>query len=427
MEKLDVVAGFDWLDKEEKVGTLGHDSLRGSDVFSFEFDRVWLKSHSDIILGKDLLPFTGIQYSPSASRIFGCFSDALPDRWGRRLIDLRVSQERKGKELSAHALSDWDYLKGVEDSFRMGGLRFKDPANGAYVSTTPDYSVPPVLHIDELLQAAGEIEKSDYKHIEPAEKWVQRLFQPGSSMGGARPKACVESGEDLYLAKFPSVKDRVNVSRWEHFAHLMARECGINAAQTSVITSKSGQDILLSRRFDRAAGGKRVHMASSLTLLGLTDGDGEKTGKGYLDMVDFLVTGGGSQVAEDLEELYRRVAFNICIGNTDDHFRNHAFLLGKGGWLLSPAYDMNPTGNVYHALLIDGDSNDSNLDRLYEAHEHYMLNDTTARGIIMDVVRNMKYWEGMAHDTGLARGEITLFADRFERGMKFQHSSGLHI
>lgn len=427
MEKLDVVAGFDWLDEEEKVGTLGHESLRGSDVFSFEFDKAWLKGHSDIILGKDLLPFTGIQYSPSTGRIFGCFSDALPDRWGRRLIDLRVLQERKRKGQTAHALSDWDYLKGVEDSLRMGGLRFKDPASGAYVSTTPDYSVPPVLHIDELLQAAGEIEKSDYKHIEPEEKWVQRLFQPGSSMGGARPKACVESGGHLYLAKFPSVKDRVNVSRWEHFAHLMARECGINAAQTSVVTSKSGQDILLSRRFDRTDDGKRVHMASSLTLLGLTDGDGEKTGKGYLDMVDFIVSGGGSHVAADLEELYRRVAFNICIGNTDDHFRNHAFQLDKGGWQLSPAYDMNPTGSVYHALLIDDVSNDSSLDRLYEAHERYMLDGTTARGIIMDVVRNMKYWEGMTHDAGLARGEISFFADRFERGMDFHRSSGLHI
>lgn len=425
MEKLEVMASFDWLEKEEKIGTLGHESLRGSDVFSFEFDKNWLNRHSDIILDRDLQPFTGIQYSPVANRIFGCFSDALPDRWGRRLIDLRMAQEPKAKGRTT--LSDWDYLKGVEDTLRVGGFRFKDPANGAYISATPDYSVPPALHVDELLQAAREIEKSDYKHMAPEEKWVQRLFQPGSSMGGARPKACVESGGHLYLAKFPSVKDTLNISRWEHFAHLMARECGINAAQTKVITTGTGQDILLSQRFDRTDDNRRVHMASSLTLLGLADGDGEKTGKGYLDMVDFIVTAGGTRIEADLEELYRRVVFNICIGNADDHFRNHAFLLDKKGWELSPAYDMNPTNSLYQALQIDDHSNDSNLNRLYEAHELYMLDETTARGIIMDVTRNMKYWEGMAQDAGLTRREISSFSDRFEKGMSFQYSSGLRM
>ena len=425
MEKLDVVACFDWLEKEEKVGTLGHETLRGSDVFSFEFDKNWLNRHSDIILDRDLQPFTGIQYSPVANCIFGCFSDALPDRWGRRLIDLRMAQEPKAKGRTT--LSDWDYLKDVEDTLRVGGFRFKDPANGAYISATPDYSVPPALHVDELLQAAGEIEKSDYKHMAPEEKWVQRLFQPGSSMGGARPKACVESGGHLYLAKFPSVKDTLNISRWEHFAHLMARECGINAAQTKVITTGTGQDILLSQRFDRTDDNRRVHMASSLTLLGLADGDGEKTGKGYLDMVDFIVTAGGTRIEANLEELYRRVAFNICIGNADDHFRNHAFLLDKKGWELSPAYDMNPTNSLYQALLIDDHSNDSDLNQLYKAHELYMLDEATARGIIMDVTRNMKYWEGMAQDAGLTRREISYFSERFEKGLSFQYSSGLRL
>ena len=336
-----------------------------------------------------------------------------------------MAQEPKAKGRTT--LSDWDYLKGVEDTLRVGGFRFKDPANGAYISATPDYSVPPALHVDELLQAAREIEKSDYKHMAPEEKWVQRLFQPGSSMGGARPKACVESEGHLYLAKFPSVKDTLNISRWEHFAHLMARECGINAAQTKVITTGTGQDILLSQRFDRTDDNRRAHMASSLTLLGLADGDGEKTGKGYLDMVDFIVAGGGTRIEADLEELYRRVAFNICIGNADDHFRNHAFLLGKRGWELSPAYDMNPTNSLYQSLLIDGHSNDSDLNRLYAAHELYMMDDTTARGIIMDVTRNMKYWEGMAQDAGLSRREIFYFSERFEKGLSFQYSSGLRM
>ena len=422
MEKLDVIASFDWMDKEEKVGTLGHEYLRGSDVFSFEFDKNWLKTFPKIDFGQDLRPYPGVQYSRD-NHIFGCFSDALPDRWGRRLIDLRTSLETEGK--SSHTLSDWNYLKGVEDELRMGGFRFQDPDSGAFISSTLSYSVPPVIQIDELLQAAKEIEKSEYKHLKPEKKWVQRLFQPGSSMGGARPKACVQSGGHLYLAKFPSINDDVNVSRWEHFAHLMAKECGINVAETKVIKAGTGQDILLSKRFDRTEEKKRIHMASSLTVLGLTDGDGQRTGKGYLDIVDFIISGGGNHIETNLEELYKRVAFNICIGNTDDHFRNHSFLLGKEGWELSPAYDINPTNSMFQALLIDANSNDSSLNRLYNAHEFYMLDETTARGIIKDVTRNMKYWENMAEDLGLPRREITHFTNRFEQGMEFQYGSEL--
>lgn len=423
MEKLNVIASFNWMDKEEKVGTLGHESLRGSDVFSFEFDESWLKYYPKIDLGRDLRPYTGVQYSQS-SHIFSCFSDTLPDRWGRRLLDLRASMETEGKAI--HTLSDWDYLKGVEDELRMGGFRFQNPDSGSFISCSPGYSVPPAIHIDELLQAAKEIEKSEYHHLEPEKKWVQRLFQPGSSMGGARPKACVQSGGQLYLAKFPSINDDINVSRWEHFAHLMAKECGITVAETKVIKTGTGQDVLLSKRFDRTEDNKRIHMASSLTLLGLTDGDGQRTGKGYLDIVDFIISGGGRHIEANLEELYKRVAFNICIGNTDDHFRNHAFLLGKEGWELSPAYDMNPTNSMFQALLIDAKTNNSSLNRLYNAHEHYMLDDTTARGIIKDVIMNMKHWENMAEDIGIPRREITYFTNRFEQGMEFQYGSTLH-
>lgn len=421
MEKLDVIASFDWMDKEEKVGSLGYEYLRGSDVFSFEFDKTWLKRYPKIDFGCDLRPYTGVQYS-QGNHIFGCFSDTLPDRWGRRLIDLRASLETEGK--ASHTLSDWDYLKGVEDEMRMGGFRFQDPIDGSFISSTPSYSVPPAIHIDELLQAAKEIEKSEYKHLEPEKKWVQRLFQPSSSMGGARPKACVQSGGQLYLAKFPSINDDINVSQWEHFAHLMAKECGITVAETQVIKAGTGQDILLSKRFDRTEDNKRIHMASSLTVLGLTDGDGQRNGKGYLDIVDFIISGGGNHIEANLEELYKRVAFNICIGNTDDHFRNHAFLLGKDGWELSPAYDMNPTNSMFQALLIDANTNESSLNHLYNAHELYMLDETTARGIIMDVTRNMKYWESMAEDIGLPRREITYFTDRFEQGMEFQYGAG---
>ena len=245
-------------------------------------------------------------------------------------------------------------------------------------------------------------------------------------MGGARPKACVQSDGHLYLAKFPSVNDDINVSRWEHLAHLLAKECGINVAETQIIRAGNGQDILLSKRFDRTADNKRIHRASSLTVLGFTDGDGQRTGKGYLDIVDFIISRGGNHIEANLEELYKRVAFNICIGNTDDHFRNHSFLLGKEGLELSPAYDMNPTNGIFQALLIDTNTNDSSLNRLYNVHELYMLDERTARGIIIDVTRNMKYWEKMAENIELPRREIKYFTERFEKGMEFHYGSGLH-
>lgn len=427
MEKLEVIGSFDWLQGEERIGLLGHESQRGTNVFTFEYDPSWLRKHPSLNLGLELQPFPGIQYNPVKNKIFGTFSDALPDRWGRRLIDMRIRQEMKEKHEYRSQISDWDYLKGVEDSLRMGGFRFKEVGADHYMSFKENYSIPPIMYIDELLEAAGQIEKSELNKLAPESKWVQRLFQPGSSMGGARPKACIRDGSDLYVAKFPSIKDDINISRWEYFAIEMAKECGIQTADSRIVTSKDSRDIFLSKRFDRTSDGKRVHMASSLTLLGFNDGDGEENGKGYLDIVDFLLSNGSPHMESDLQELYRRVAFNICVGNTDDHFRNHAFLLYDDGWHLSPAYDINPTNKYFHALLIDGSSNESSLDVLYEAHESYMLDKTTARGIIKDVTRNMRYWETTAQRCGLSRNEIQLFQQRFEDGMSCKIGNSLHI
>ena len=413
MEQLAVIASFDWMETEEIIGLLNYENLRGSDVFSFEFSREWLQLHPDILLGRDLRPFTGIQYAPSEKGIFGCFADALPDRWGRRLIDLRIHQQQHADGQPRRRLSDWDYLRGVEDTLRMGAFRFKDIHTGEYLNAADTYQVPPILSLEELLEAAEEIEKSEYSHVEPEERWVQRLFLPGSSVGGARPKACITDGSSLYIAKFPSVKDDTDISKWEHFAHLMAKDCGINTANTQLVSTKSGHDVLLSKRFDRNADGHRVHMASSLTLLGLSDGAGWQTGNGYLDIVDFIVSH-GSNVEKSLEELYRRVAFNICIGNSDDHFRNHSFLLTKKGWELSPAYDMNPTLSRHQALLIDEHSNEASLEALFAAHKSYMLDQQTAQQIINDVTHTMLHWESTAKACGLPRSEMNHYASRFK-------------
>lgn len=167
MEKIKVVADFDWLENEETIGLLGHESQRGTDVYTFEYDKDWLKRHPSLNLGKELQSFPGVQYNPTRNRIFGTFSDALPDRWGRRLIDLRIHQEMKDSGERRVNISDWDYLKGVEDSLRMGAFRFKDIATDAYISYNKSYSIPPILFLDELLEAAGQIEKSELNRMEP--------------------------------------------------------------------------------------------------------------------------------------------------------------------------------------------------------------------------------------------------------------------
>lgn len=229
-------------------------------------------------------------------------------------------------------------------------------------------------------------------------------------MGGARPKASVaDTGKTLYVAKFPSCKDDYDAGLWEHFSHLLAAKAGINAAKTKVIATGEKYHTLLSERFDRTEDGKRIHFASAMTLLGLNDGDNATTGHGYLDIVDFIIQN-CTDVERNLQELYRRVAFNICIGNSDDHFRNHGFLLTAKGWTLSPAYDMNPTLNEYQSLLISSTSNKADLGILLDACGDYMLNRKTAEQIISEVTEAVKRWREIAICQGISKREIDMFS-----------------
>ena len=235
------------------------------------------------------------------------------------------------------------------------------------------------------------------------------------ALGGARPKASViDENRILYIAKFPSRKDDYDVGLWEHFSHLLAKKAGVNAAETRVISTSDKYHTLLSQRFDRREDGKRIHFASAMTLLGLNDGDNANTGNGYLDMVDFILQN-CTNVEDNLKELYRRVAFNICIGNTDDHFRNHGFLLTAKGWTLSPAYDMNPTLNEYQSLLINSHSNKSDLNELLNSCEEYMIQKNIAQQIIGEVLVAVKDWKILATRLRIERNEQERFSSVFDR------------
>ena len=415
MKRLYVFADFDWLKEPRLIGELSYESLRGSDSYGFCYNDEWLKDYGGLFLSDDLNNYPGQQYTAPGKDIFGCFSDALPDRWGRTLINRREQILAKEENRPVRRLSSFDYLIGIEDFSRMGAFRFRESIGGDYINVSEILRIPPLTDIRELIAASSEIEKSEDENRLPEMRWIAQLVQPGSSLGGARPKASViDENKILHIAKFPSRKDDYDVGLWEHFSHLLAKKAGVNAADTRVISTSNKYHTLLSRRFDRRKDSKRIHFASAMTLLGLNDGDNANTGNGYLDMVDFILQN-CTNVEDNLQELYRRVAFNICIGNSDDHFRNHGFLLTIKGWTLSPAYDMNPTLNEYHSLLINSHTDKSDLNELLNSCEEYMLQKQSAQQIISEVLNAVKEWRLLATRLGIAKSEQERFAAVFER------------
>lgn len=414
MKKIYVYADFDWLKEAELVGVLGYESLRGSDSYSFEFSPNWIQKYNAIHLSEDLRNYTGMQYMRPGNDIFCCFSDALPDRWGRTLLLRREQLLAQEECRPVRRLSSFDFLVGLDDYSRMGGFRFKESPDGEFINSDSSLRIPPLTDLQELLTACKEIEKNEEKNTLPDKKWITQLFQPGSSLGGARPKAnVVGSDGSLLIAKFPSLADDYDVELWEYFYHLLARTAGIKVAETEVVHTNEKFHTLLSRRFDRTPNGKRKHFASAMTLLGLTDGDNAATGYGYPDIAAFMV-GECTDVEANLQELYRRVAFNICTGNSDDHFRNHGFLLTEKGWTMAPAYDMNPTLNDHQSLLINSKTSVSDLSVLLNSCGEYMLSYDTAKLVIAEVAQAVKGWRTMANRLGIAKRELSLFESVLE-------------
>ena len=398
------------------VGELGYESLRGSDNYAFKYDNDWLRQYGNLYLSADINNYPGLQYTQPGRDIFGCFSDALPDRWGRMLLNRREQIMAAEEQRSIRRLSSFDYLIGIDDFSRMGGFRFKTDPNGEFINCDSHLRIPPLADLRSLVAASMEIEKSEEQNRLPEKKWIQQLVHPGSSLGGARPKAGVRDTDGcLYVAKFPSRNDDYDVSLWEHLSHLLAKKAGVNAAETNVISTGEKYHALLSKRFDRTTDGRRIHFASAMTLLGLTDGSDAQTGNGYLDIVDFILQN-CCDVEDNLRQLYRRVAFNIAIGNTDDHFRNHGFLLTPRGWTLSPAYDINPTTNEYQSLLITSSTNKSDLSLLLDASEEYMIGKEEASKIIQEVTDAVKAWRRMAATLGIAKREMELFENTIKTG-----------
>lgn len=415
MKKLYVYADFDWLAQPKLVGELTYESLRGNDSYGFKFDNDWLCNFGSLFLSADLNNYPGMQYTQPGRDIFGCLSDSLPDRWGRMLLNRREQITAKNENRQARRLSSFDYLTGIDDFSRMGGFRFKENPNGDYICCEDFLSIPPLANIRELEVASLEIEKSEEQNLLPQEKWIRQLLKPGTSLGGARPKAgVIDETRALYVAKFPSRKDDYDVALWEHLCHLLASRAGIATAETKVLAANGQYHTLLSKRFDRTGNGHRIHFASALSLLGLTDGCNADSGNGYLDIVDFILQN-CCEVEANLRQLFRRVAFNICVGNSDDHFRNHGFLLTSRGWTLSPAYDMNPSLSKYQSLLINASTSQADLGVLAASAGDYLIPKSEAEGIIQEVSESVKSWKSLASKLKISKREVDFFTPRLEQ------------
>ena len=418
MRTIFIYADFDWLEKPLLLGELGYESLRGSDSYSFKYDNSWLRQYGSLFLSADINNYPGWQYTQPERDIFGCFSDALPDRWGRLLLNRREQILATEEHRPVCKLSSFDYLIGIDDFCRMGGFRFKASQDGEFINCEESLRIPPLTDIHTLVSASMEIEKSEELNRLPEKKWLQQLVHTGTSLGGARPKAVVVNDEvRLCTAKFPSRNDDYDVGLWEHHSHLLAKEAGVIAAETGVVDTGGQYHTLFSKRFDRTADGRRKHFASAMTLLGLTDGCDAKTGNGYLDIVDFILQN-CCDVEANLRQLYRRVAFNIAIGNSDDHFRNHGFLLTPKGWTLSPAYDMNPTLNDYQALMINSTTNQADLNILLDSSDEYMIGRKEAETIIEEVKSGVRQWKYIANRLGITKREMAVYEQVYQRALK---------
>ena len=383
------------------MGILYVNSLKGGESYSFEYDREWLKKTSlKITLDPELMPYSGRQY-PFGKAIFGLFSDSSPDRWGRVLMNKR-ERILAGKEGRKPAkLYDSDYLLGVYDETRLGGIRFKTEPNGAFLSDDKETAAPPWASLRTLEEASRNFENED---TALSEKWLNQLIRPGSSLGGARPKATViDPKEQLWIAKFPSKNDENDSGAWEMVTHDLAEICGLHVPEAKLEKFSNLGSTYLVKRFDRILN-KRVHFASAMTLLGKTDGTSAADGTSYLDIAAFIKSY-GAQPKRDLIELWKRIVFNMAVSNTDDHLRNHAFIFTENGWELSPLYDVNPIpyGDEL-SLNVDEEDNSINIDLAIEASVRFGISETDATTYAKDILTIVKEnWEKRATALGLSR------------------------
>jgi serine/threonine-protein kinase HipA len=413
IERLDIVLDDDSLGPTTKVGTLLREHSRSGEVISFEYDDDYLSLPWSLEIDPELPLHRGRQHPAQPRALFGVLRDTAPDRWGRVLLERREALEAKQQERRHRRLSEWDFLLGVSDQTRLGALRLREigPAPG-YVDNS-ELSVPPVTRLRELEAIARELSRDGVEDRPEYAKWLAQLIAPGTSLGGARPKASFrdEDGQ-LWLAKFPASDDRRDIGAWERLASQLAVAAGVHMPESRLLDFASTYRTYAVMRFDRECGSRRLY-ASAMTMLRRTDGDGEGS---YVDIAEVIQQYGDPECIEsDLAQLYRRVVFSILLANRDDHLRNHGFLRTSGGWRLSPAFDVNPNPDKHdHALAIDEADPTPSVANLHATCGYYRLTDRAASRIEADVRAAVREWRRMASAIKISGSEQRLLADIIE-------------
>ncbi|HUN04258.1 MAG TPA: HipA domain-containing protein [Niabella sp.] len=405
-----VYAHWKGLNEPKCIGILSAQQAKGRKAFSFTYAQEWLQSEEQILIDPDIAWYRGSQY-PDRKMNFGLFLDSMPDTWGRTLMKRRAAILAKEENKPAPALYDIDYLLGVHDISRMGALRFKTDPEGEFLDNNADSPTPPWATIRELQHAVEIIETGNT--LSKNQKWLKMLMAPGSSLGGARPKANVldEKG-NLWIAKFPSQNDTVNKAAWEFLAYKLAIKAGIDMAECKLQKIAGRHHTFFTKRFDREKK-VRIHFASAMTMTGNNEELIRDNPASYLDLVEFIQFSGCS-VNEDLKQLWRRMIFNILISNTDDHLRNHGFILTPKGWRLSPAYDINPsTEKEGLSLNIDTNINSLDIDLAKSVGQYFRLNANEMNDIVNEVRKSVSKWQAVAKEIGITKNEQVMMGGAF--------------
>lgn len=394
------------------LGRLFVNFVRGQETFAFEYDQTWLHGNSHaLVLDPDLAMYSGRQYTPIGKNQFGLFSDSSPDRWGRLLMKRKESIQARREGRKPRQLTESDFLLGVYDESRMGALRFTLEENGVFLSCDQAMATPPWVTLRKLEAASLSFERSEDGQDET---WLNQLLAPGSSLGGARPKATVQSPDGaLWIAKFPSKNDEYNTGTWEKVVHDLARICGLDVPESKLETFSKHGGTFLVKRFDRN-GKRRLHFSSAMSLLGKVDGASGSDGSSYLDLMSFIRSHGAAP-QRDLVELWKRIVFNMAVSNTDDHLRNHGFLMTENGWRLSPLYDVNPVpyGDQLSLNVSETDAT-IDVDLALDVAEVFGLSAKEARQIAGEICSAVSLnWRPLAVKYGLSRGEIERMSPAF--------------
>lgn len=394
------------LGPDRPVGLLRH-ARKGTIIdLSFAYDAAWLMFAGAFDLDPALSRYDGDQRTRHGG-LHGIFADTAPDRWGRLLLERREAQTARREGRRARTLDEWDFLLGVSDELRMGALRLAPPDNGQFLEHGPR-TVPPLARLRELQHYAERAERGDELGDRDAEDEVALLIAPGSSLGGARPKANFR-GDDgaLWIAKFPSREDRRDMGAWEYVLNRLAATAGIAVPATQLLELRSGYRTFCGRRFDRVRNDRRL-FASAMTLAQKRNGEAAS----YLDIVEAIEDHGDPRgIDDDLEQLFRRAAFAVLVGHRDDHLRNHGFLGGSRGWRLSPAFDLNPLPDkAEHTLDFDGEVRVPEIDVVVGTAEYYRLSDARADAIVEELRAAIGEWRAVARDLSISKAEIDLMS-----------------